>query len=150
MQELRLGKPVINFHLGFSGSLIVTVENDGRISIHDMLKGEVVNSFYFYEDKKGKEGNTEIAKMKVHDVCLSEDERELCCVTSKYVVIYSMDRLEMKVNNNIYTFFEGGAESNKVTRLPPKEIVYMGIDTNLTFCSYQHKNVLVVAGSSKT
>jgi hypothetical protein len=129
---------------------MVAVESDGRISIFDLLKGETVNSFYFYEDRKGKEGGAEITKMRVHDVCLSEDERELSCVTSKYVVIYSMERLEMKVNNNIYTFFETAADSGKVTRLPPKEIIYMGIETNLTYCAYQHKNVLVVAGSGNT
>lgn len=55
----------------------------------------------------------------------------------------------MKVNNNIYTFFENSADAGKVTRLPPKEIIYMGIETNLTYCAYQHKNVLVVAGSGK-
>ena len=87
--------------------------------------------------------------MRIHDACLSEDERELSCVTSKYVVVYSMDRLEMKVHSNIFTFFEGGSESSKVSRLPPKEIIYMGIDTNLTYCNYQHKNVLVVAGNAR-
>jgi hypothetical protein len=61
-----------------------------------------------------------------------------------------MDRLEMKVNNNIFTFFETASDAAKITRLPPKEIIYMGIETNLTYCSYQHKNVLVVAGNGKT
>lgn len=136
-------------NLGLSGSLLVAVESDGRMSIFDLMKGETINSFYFYEDRKGKDG-PEVTKVRVHDVCLSEDERELSCVTSKYVVIYSMERLEMKVNNNIYTFYENAADSGKVTRLPPKEIIYMGIETNLTYCSYQHKNVLVVAGSSKS
>ena len=31
--------------------------------------------------------------------------------------------------------------------ISPKEIIYMGIDNNLTFCNYQHKNVLVVGGN---
>ncbi len=126
MQELRLGRPVVNMNLGLSGSLLVAVESDGKISIFDLMKGETINSFYFYEDRKGKDG-VEVSKVRVHDVCLSEDERELSCVSSKYVVIYSMERLEMKVNNNIYTFYENAADSGKVTRLPPKEIIYMGI-----------------------
>ncbi len=88
--------------------------------------------------------------MRIHDVCLSEDEREITCVTSKYIVIYSMDRLEMKVTNNIFTFFETEKESSEVIKLPPKEIIYMGIETNLTFCKYQHKNLLVVGGSGRT
>jgi len=31
--------------------------------------------------------------MMIHDIAFSEDERELSCVSSKYVLIYSMDRL---------------------------------------------------------
>jgi hypothetical protein len=58
--------------------------------------------------------------MMIHDVCLSEDERELSCVASRYVLVYSMDRLEMKVNSNIYSFFEGGVDSEKVTKIVPK------------------------------
>lgn len=33
----------------------------------------------------------------------------------------------MKIPNNIYTFFDTDSDSNKVTRIPPKEIIYMGI-----------------------
>lgn len=60
-----------------------------------------------------------------------------------------MERLEMKVPNNIYSFFESNNDTEKVTRLLPKEVIYMGIDMNLTWCNYVHKNVLVVAGTDK-
>jgi hypothetical protein len=43
-------------NLGLSGSLLVAVESDGRMSIFDLMKGETINSFYFYEDRKGKDG----------------------------------------------------------------------------------------------
>ena len=46
-----MGRPVINFNLGFSGSLLVAIESDGRITIFDLLKGDTVNSFYFYEER---------------------------------------------------------------------------------------------------
>ncbi len=42
----------------------------------------------------------------MHDVCLSEDERELSCVCSHYVLVYSMDKLEKKVTNNVYTLYK--------------------------------------------
>lgn len=51
---IKLNRPVINMNLGLTGSLLVGVENDGRITIFNLLKGEIVNSFYFYEDKKGQ------------------------------------------------------------------------------------------------
>jgi len=43
---------VINFNLGFSGALLVAIECDGKITIVDILKGELVNSFYFYEPER--------------------------------------------------------------------------------------------------
>jgi len=33
----------------------VAVETDGRINILDLLKGDTINSFYFYEDKKSED-----------------------------------------------------------------------------------------------
>jgi len=45
---------VINFNLGFSGALLVVVECDGKITILDMLKGDMINSFYFYEPERKK------------------------------------------------------------------------------------------------
>lgn len=87
--------------------------------------------------------------MLIHDVCLSEDERELSCVGARYVLMYSMDRLEMKVSNNIYTFFESSPDSEKVTKVAPKEVIYMGPDTNLTYCTYSHRNVLIVGGTTR-
>jgi hypothetical protein len=63
---------VINLSLGFSGVLLVSIESDGRITIFDLSKGTIINSFYFYEEKKDKEtGKTILNKKKVHDVCLS-------------------------------------------------------------------------------
>ena len=69
---MKFNHPVINFNVGFSGSLLVAVETDGRINILDLLKGDTINSFYFYEDKKSEDEKSP-SKMKIHDVCLSED-----------------------------------------------------------------------------
>jgi hypothetical protein len=146
--------------------MIVTVESDGRITILDLLRGMEINSFYFYEPEKRKEKDKEgqgqkeaqketqkegqgVRKMIIHDVCLSEDERELSCVGARYVLVYSMDRLEMKVSNNIYTFFENNPDAEKVTKVAPKEVIYMGPDTNLTYCTYSHRNVLIVGGTTR-
>jgi len=49
IEKIVLSKPVINFNLGFSGSLLVAVESSGKITIFDLLKGDTINSFYFYE-----------------------------------------------------------------------------------------------------
>jgi hypothetical protein len=102
-------KSVININLGFSGSYLLTLEVDGRISILDLFKGDIVNSFYFYDPKtkrKDKSTNEKPKKLMIHDMCFSEDERELTCITSKYILIYSMDKLEQKVAKNIFTIYE--------------------------------------------
>lgn len=63
-----MAKPVITFDIGFSGSYLVAVESDGRITVFDLFRGETINSFYFYEDGKAK-GN--VIKRRIHDVALS-------------------------------------------------------------------------------
>ena len=44
-------------------------------------------------------------KLKIHDVCLSEDESELACVSSKYVIIYDMKNLKVGGRNNMVSIF---------------------------------------------
>lgn len=48
--------------------------------------------------------------MKIHDICLSEDERELSCVCGHYVVVYNMDKIEKKLTSNIFTFYKNTEE----------------------------------------
>lgn len=129
---------------------MATIENDGRVSVLDLLRGCAVNSFYFEgPDRKSDEKESKNRILKMHDVCLSEDERELSCVCSHYVLVYSMDKLEKKVTNNVYTLYKTSTEADKVLVLEPKEVLYLGGEANLTHCSYQSRNVLVVAGHFK-
>lgn len=55
--------------------------------------------------------------MKIHDACLSEDERELTCICSHYVLVYSMDKLEKKVTSNIFTFYKTNQQNENVVVL---------------------------------
>lgn len=103
-----MNEPVVNFTLGFSGAYLIAVEADGKISLLDLLRGTTINSFYFEEpQRRRKVDEKEKQKlMKIHDVCLSEDERELSCVCGHYVVVYSMDKIEKKLTSNIFTFYK--------------------------------------------
>ena len=40
--------------------------------------------------------------MKPHDIAFSEDEKEFVVVTTKHVMLYSMDNLAQKLARNIY------------------------------------------------
>ena len=46
------------------------VETDGRVTLHNIKKGQLVSTFYFYY--RGI-GDAEEKRQAVHDVCLSED-----------------------------------------------------------------------------
>lgn len=70
-------------------------------------------------------------------------------MSGRYVVVYSMDKVEKKLTSNIFTLYKTTEEADKVNKLEPKEILYLGGETNLTHCAYQNKNVLVVAGTYK-
>lgn len=41
--------------------------------------------------------------MKPHDIAFSEDEKEFVVVTSKHIMLYSMDNLGEKLATNIYS-----------------------------------------------
>ena len=70
------------------------MEADGRITLINLLEGITINSFYFNDpeaSRKAEESSSDqTQKMRINDVCLSEDERELSCVGANYLVIYSM------------------------------------------------------------
>ena len=87
--------------------------------------------------------------MQIHDVCLSEDERQLSCVGANYLLIYSMQKLEKKAAKNIFTFYKANIETDQLEVAEPKEVLYLGVETNLTHCSYLIHNVLTVAGTVK-
>ena len=60
-----------------------------------------------------------------------------------------MEKLEKKTANNIYTFYRTNLETDHLSVVEPKEVLYLGVDTNLTHCSYLNHNVLTIAGTSK-
>jgi hypothetical protein len=61
-------------------------------------------------------------------------------------MLYSMDSLAEKQARNIYEVEEERGEKKSQ---PPKEVIYMGRDVNLTYCKYTRKHLLVVAGTRK-
>lgn len=76
----------MSFNLGHSGIYLATIEVDGKVTIFNLLEGLLVASFYFYCRVDGREG-----RVKIHDLCFSEDEREVCCLSTRHIVLYSMD-----------------------------------------------------------
>ena len=68
---------------------------------------------------------------------------------ANYLVIYSMEKLEKKMASNIYTFYQSNLETESVVVREPKEVLYLGVETNLTHCSYLHHGALIVAGTLK-
>jgi hypothetical protein len=52
-----------------------------------MLEGVVAASFYFYSKHMKQKDE---AKTVIYEVCFSEDERELACITNQHILLYSM------------------------------------------------------------
>lgn len=46
--------------------------------------------------------------------------------------------------SNIYEL-----DKKQEKKQPPKEVIFMGRDVNITYCKYTRKNLLVVAGTRK-
>jgi hypothetical protein len=61
---------VINVDLGHSGKYLVTVEADGRVSIHNLILGVIESSFYYYKKLRIQ---SKPKKVKINDISLSED-----------------------------------------------------------------------------
>lgn len=47
-----------------------------------------------------------------------------------------MEKLEKKMASNIYTFYQSNLETESVVVMEPREVLYLGVETNLTHCSY--------------
>lgn len=78
-------------------------------------------------------------------MCFSMDEKEFTCVSSKYIVIYSLDKICEKQSKSIFS------ENNKDSRekgVATKEVIYTGRDSNIVCCEYHDKGVLLVASTS--
>lgn len=57
-------------------------------------------------------------------------------------MIYSVEKISERESKNIY--IESGRESNERT-VATKEVINTGRDSNLVYCDYHDKGVLVVA-----
>jgi hypothetical protein len=75
----------------------------------------MITTFYFYA-KKVKQSSE--CRVPIHDVCFSEDERELTCVTGQHVLIYAMEVLESKRKINVFekSSRAAGSERNVTPR----------------------------------
>lgn len=72
------------------------------------MKGELISHFKVPEKQESESGS--LKYLKVHDMCFSMDEKEFTCVSSKYIVIYSLDKICEKQSKSIFS------ESNKDSR----------------------------------
>lgn len=139
---MELNNPIINFTLGLSGIFIVTIETDGRVTIFNLLEGVMIISFYFYSKKVRQ---TCESKVVIHDACLSEDERELTCVTNQHILQYSMDVLESQRKINV---FEKSSKLNDTERkVTPKEVIMITNMTRINFCGYRDYRLLVIGAA---
>lgn len=77
------------------------------------------------------------------------NDREFACVSSKYVMVYSMDTISEKVAGNIFSIYEENPQESEHRNLAPREMIHIGRDTNLFYCKYHPKNFLVLAGTNK-
>lgn len=78
-------------------------------------------------------------------MAFSIDEKEFSCVSSKYILIYSFDKLCEKMAKDIYADDKNEGSKRIISN---KDVIYTGRDSNLVYCSYHTKGVLVVASST--
>jgi hypothetical protein len=83
--------------------------------------------------------------LKLHDLTFSQDEKEFTCVSSHYILIYSLEKLREKMAKDIYA--EQSSTSQK--SISNKEVIYTGRDSNLIYCGYHSKGVLLVISAIK-
>lgn len=123
----------------------MTCDAVGRMNLYDLLEGVMLNEFVVPE--KGSEDATDKNKnLKIHDMSFSFDEKEFACVSSRYILIYSFDKISEKASKNIY--IEAGREDSELA-VATKEVIYTGRESNLVYCAYVEKGVLVVGASVK-
>jgi hypothetical protein len=135
---------VINFTLGNSGIFLVAIEADGRVTMFNLLQGNLMVSFYFYSKRIRQ---TCESKVLIYDACLSEDERELTCITSQHILLYSMDVLESQRKINV---FEKSSRSTDIERkVTPKEVIMISNKMRLNFCGYRDYRLLIVGAATQ-
>lgn len=76
--------------MGQSGFYILVLEVDGRVSLHNTYQGKIISSFYFYFQLQGEPAKK---RQIIHDICFSEDEQTIACVTNKHILLYQMQDL---------------------------------------------------------
>ncbi len=123
-----------------------------------MVKRSKLNSFPVvlanHEDKINESMNDSGQSIKksnllIHDMSFSMNDREFACVSSKYIMIYSMDTISEKRAGDIFSIYQENAMEVEEQSLTPSEMIHIGRDTNLFYCKYHPKNYLVVAGTNK-
>lgn len=130
--------------MGHSGIYLVVIETDGRVTVHNTFAGEVVCSFYFYFKLQGEQTQK---RQIIHDVCLSEDEKDLACVTNKHILLYSMQSLEMSPSLTDEATDTGGVRSREKKASPYLVLMSMSA-LRFNYCRFRHRNLLVVGGTS--
>ena len=60
------------------------------MTLHDILNGNTIVSFYFYKEKKGQKQKQEAV---IYDATFTPDQRQIACVSQKYCIMYSLDTI---------------------------------------------------------
>lgn len=102
----------------------------------------MINSFYFYSKRIRQKCE---GKVIIHDACLSEDERELVCVSNQHVVIYSMDVLESQRKINVFEKSSRAVDMER--KVTPKEVIMVSNKMRVNFCGFRDYRLLVVGAA---
>lgn len=144
-KRINLGVSIINFNLGHTGIYIALITTQGKVIVHNVQQGTTLGSFSFHfqtsKDTKSK-------KQTIHEVCFTEDEKDLVCLTNKQILYYSLHSLSLAIDTTL-------EQSQQEELIPQKMIapymVLMSFDElRFTYCKFTHKNLLLVAGTKYT
>jgi hypothetical protein len=97
-KRIYIGAPIFNFNLGHSGIYIALVTTDGKVIVHNVQEGQTLGSFYF-NFKTSKDTHSQ--KQNIHEVCFSEDEKDIVCLSSKHILFYNLASLSLAIDNSL-------------------------------------------------
>ena len=63
----------MNFKSSISGRYFAVCDSSGKLSLYDLLKGEIISSFKVPEKEHSETGK--IKYLRIHDMCFSMDEK---------------------------------------------------------------------------
>lgn len=132
--------------MSLSGRYLITCDWKGKMNLYDLLEGKMLNQFVVPERDSDVGSVSKDKNLRIHDMCFSFDQKEFSCVSSRYILIYSFEKICEKPSKNLYSDIE---KDTKEQTIATKEVIYTGRESNLVYCRYHEKGVLVIGASVK-